>query len=119
MTHRRISWLFIFLLSLVSMGALGQMAESWEGGRPKFPRWVSDKGYWVIESNTNSPLNHIIRFYNTDNVLVYKETLTAIKLNPEKKRIKMRLKKILEASVLTWEKKKQVSEELALVKSVL
>ena len=55
MTHRKIGWIFIALFSLVSIGALGQLAESKEGGKLKFPRWVSDKGYWVVESNINSP----------------------------------------------------------------
>ncbi len=119
MTHRRIGWIFIALFSLVSFGALGQFEEFKEGGKLKFPRWVSDKGYWVVESNIKSPKDHIIRFYNTDNVLVYKETLMGVKLNPEKTNVKMKLKKILESSVMAWEKRKQGSEELAWVKAVL
>jgi hypothetical protein len=119
MTDRKIGWLFIALFSLVSIGALGQFEESKEGGNLKFPRWVSDKGYWVVESNINSPTDHIIRFYNTGNLLVYKETLKGVKLNPERSKIKMKLKKILESSVLAWEKRKKGSEELAWVKAVL
>lgn len=119
MTHRRKSWIIIAALSLVSMGTFGQLATSKNMGKPKFPRWVSDKGYWVVESNINSPRDHIIRFYNTNNVLVYKETLAGVKLNAEKTKVKMKLKKILESSVVTWEKKKQGNEEMALVKSVL
>jgi hypothetical protein len=119
MTHKRRSWIFIAVLSLISMGTFGQLTESKEGGKPKFPRWVSDKGYWVVESNINTPKDHIIRFYNTDNVLVYKETLAGVKLNPEKTKVKMKLKKILESSIVAWEKKKQRNEEKALVKSVL
>ena len=119
MTHRKIGWIFIALFSLISIGALGQLSESNEGRKLKFPRWVSDKGYWVVESNINSPTDHIIRFYNTDNVLVYKETLKGVKLNAERSKVKMKLKKILESSVLAWEKRKQGSEELAWVKAVL
>ncbi len=119
MTHRRMNLIFITLLSLVTIGAWGQFDESKEGGNHKFPRWVSDKGYWVVESNINSPMDHIIRFYTTDNVLVYKETLKGVKLNAERSKVKMKLKKILESSVLAWEKRKQGSEELAWVKAVL
>ena len=119
MTHGSRSWIIIAALSLVSMGMFGQLAASKTGGKPKFPRWVSDKGYWVVESNINSPRDHIIRFYNTDNVLVYKETLPGVKLNSEKRKIKMKLKKILESSVVAWEKRKQGKEEMELVKSVL
>ena len=119
MTYRRRSWIIIAALSLVSMGTFGQFAAPKGGAKPKVPRWVSDKGYWVLESNINSPRNHIIRFYNTDNVLVHKETLAGVKLNAEKTKVKMRLKKILEASVLAWKKRRQGNEEMPLVKSVL
>ena len=119
MTYRKRSWIIIAALSLVSMSTFGQFAASKSGIQPKSPRWVSDKGYWVLESNINSPRNHIIRFYNTDNVLVYKETLAGVKLNAEKTKVKMKLKKILESSVATWENKKQGNEEMSLVKSVL
>jgi len=119
MTYRKKNWMFIAFLSLVSLVAFGQVRESKEISAPKFPRWVSDKGYWVVESNINFPMNHIIRFYNADNVLVYKETLSGVKLNPERTKIKMKLKKVLESSVVTWQKVKKGNEEMALVKSVL
>jgi hypothetical protein len=119
MTHGTRSWIVIALLSLVSMGSFAQFTAFRGEEKPKLPRWVSDKGYWVVESNINTPKDHIIRFYNTDNVLVYKEALVGVKLNPEKIKVKMKLKKILESSVVAWEGKKQGREELPLVKSVL
>lgn len=121
MTHRTKSWLLASVISLISMLTFGQRVPSQQERRPKFPDWVSDKGYWVVESNINSPLDHIITFYNNDNKLLYKETLTGVKLNPEKRKVKMKLKKVLESAVLAWEHKKdgQISgEEIALVKSV-
>lgn len=121
MTHRTKSWLLASIISLISMLTFGQRVPSQQERRPKFPDWVSDKGYWVVESNLNSPLDHIITFYNNDNELLYKETLTGVKLNPEKRKVKMKLKKALESAVLAWENKKdgQISgEEAALVKSV-
>jgi len=119
MTNSKKTWLFIAFLNLVALGAFGQLKESKEVVKPKFPRWVSDKGYWIVESNIHFPTNHIIRFYNTDNVLVYKETLAGVKLNPDRIKIKMKLKKILESSVVSWKKIKKTNEEMALVKSVL
>lgn len=83
------------------------------------PRWVSKKGFWVVESNAASPKTHVIRFYNNDNTLVYKETLSDVKLNLNKARIKMKLKRVLESSVVAFEKKKEQSEELALVRAAL
>jgi len=103
------------------MAPFAQRTPFQQERRPKFPDWVSEKGYWVIESNINSPLNQIVTFYNNDNELLYKETMTGVKLNPEKRSVKMKLKKVLESSVLAWEKKKNdglIPEELALVRSV-
>jgi hypothetical protein len=121
MTHRTKSWLLASIISLISMAPFAQRTPFQQERRPKFPDWVSEKGYWVIESNINSPLNQIVTFYNNDNELLYKETMTGVKLNPEKRSVKMKLKKVLESSVLAWEKKKNdglIPEELALVRSV-
>ena len=100
-------------LSLISLCSFSQTAQH------AIPRWVSDKGHWVVESNIHSPLDHIIWFYNNDNVLVYKETLTGVKLNPEKRKVKMKLKKVLEASVLAWEKKRVPEENKEYVAAIL
>jgi hypothetical protein len=83
------------------------------------PRWVSEKGYWVVESNIHSPKKHIIRFYNNENSLVYTETLTNVKLNPYKRKTKMKLKKILESSVVAREKQQTRREEGILVNAIL
>ena len=29
------------------------------------PKWVSEKGFWVVETNTHTPGRNIIYFYNT------------------------------------------------------
>ena len=120
MTFKTISWLF-FTFSAWSQLAHLHNSPFQQERRPKFPGWVSEKGYWVVESNIKSPRDHIIRFYNNDNQLVYKETLTGIKMNPEKRKVKMKLKKILESAVLAQENKKDgiiSGQEMALVKSV-
>ena len=83
------------------------------------PRWVSKMGFWVVESNKSTPRSHIIRFYNNNNVLVYRETLSDVRLNLNKARVKMKLKRVLETSVVAFEKKKEQREELALVKAAL
>jgi hypothetical protein len=83
------------------------------------PRWVSDKGYWVVESNIHTPKNNTIWFYNNDNVLVYKETLTGISLNPNKRKVKMKLKRILESSVTAWDERGKPNEDGTLVKTIL
>jgi len=76
----------------------------------RIPRWISDRGYWVVESNVKTPLNSIIHFYNNDNVLVYREKVDGVKINLNKSRTKMRLKKILEQSIVAYEKNHSITE---------
>jgi hypothetical protein len=83
------------------------------------PAWVSEKGYWVLESNENSPLQHTVRFYTNDNVLVYTENIGGFKLNPGKRKVKMKLKQVLETSVIAWQKSKQPEVNRDYVAAVL
>jgi hypothetical protein len=83
------------------------------------PRWVSDKGYWVVESNIHSPLDHKVWFYNNDNALIYKETVTGIRLNVARRKVKMKLKKILEASITAWEQNQIMEENKNYVSAIL
>ena len=69
------------------------------------PPWVSDKGYWNAESNIHDPLHHIIRFYTNDGRLFHTEELSGIKLNPEKRKTKMKLKKALEQTMELYSRK--------------
>jgi hypothetical protein len=101
------------VLGFISFSAFAQDEQ------PVTPKWVSDKGYWVVESNIKDPLNHVIRFYNNDNVLLYKEAVTGVKLNPEKRAVRMKLKKVLEASVIAWEQKKVTEENKNYVAAIL
>lgn len=77
---------------------------------PAIPRWVSEKGYWVVESNIKIPRQYTIRFYNNDQVMVYKEQVQGVILKLQKRSVKMNLKRVLETAVLAWEKQHQVKE---------
>ena len=61
--------------------------------KAKTPRWVSDKGFWQIETNIKTPAKNIVYFYNNNNVLIYKENVDGVVFDLEKRRVKMRLKK--------------------------
>lgn len=74
------------------------------------PRWVSAKGYWVVESNVRAPGKYTVRFYNNDQVQVYQEKLEGVSLRFHKRKTKMLLKQALETSISNWEKQ-QVSRE--------
>ena len=104
MTAKFSPLILLIACTLISAGLFAQLTKvKVEGSRPRVPAWVSEIGYWVVESNTHSPSRHIVLFYNNDNVLMYKETLEGIKLDPQKRRVKMKLKKALEASARTWQ----------------
>jgi hypothetical protein len=106
----------LLTLALAGLLSTGMYAQE---GQPSVPKWYSPKGYWVVEGNINTPLTNTIRFFNNENVLLYKETLTGVPLNPEKRRIKMKLKKVLENAVLAWEKKKVAEEDKQYVAALL
>ena len=73
--------------------------------------WASEKGYWVVESNARTPLQHSIRFYTNDNVLVYSENVEGIRMHPDRKKVKMKLKEVLEQSVSAWEQNKTETKD--------
>jgi hypothetical protein len=87
--------------------------------KPATPRWVSDKGFWVVERNIYSPRNFIIYFYNNNSELVYKEKVQGVYLDLEKRRIKMNLKKALEVALLAWGKQQKILENESLVANLL
>lgn len=77
---------------------------------PVAPRWVSEKGYWVVESNIKVPKQYVVRFYNNDHVMVYKEQVQGIVLRLNKRKVKMNLKRVLDASIVAWEKQHESKE---------
>jgi len=79
------------------------------------PAWVSDKGWWVVESNINIPKQCIVYFYNNNGVLVYKEKVEGLRINPSRLITRMQLKQVLETTVLAWEKQHQLKENESLV----
>jgi hypothetical protein len=95
---------------------LGIQAAIFAQNKPRnAPEWVSEKGWWVVESNIHAPKQHIVYFYNNDGVLVYKEKIEGLRINPSKKITRMQLKQVLETTVLAWEKQHRLKENEALV----
>jgi len=94
----------VFIFMLLGSFAFGQQAIQ------KQPGWVSANGYWVVEGNIHSPLQHTIRFYNNDHLLVGRKDLTGVRLDINKRRVKMKLKDMLEASLVAWERAKRNRE---------
>lgn len=101
------------------LGLLVQATLFAQNNHRATPEWVSAKGWWVVESNIHTPKVNIIYFYNNDGVLVYKEKIEGLRINPSKKAIRMRLKQVLESAVVTWEKEHQLKENESLVLNCL
>src|SRR4051812_4343069 len=93
---------FRILLILFLAVSFSSFAQDNEQPGTRIPRWISEKGYWVVESNIKTPYQSIIHFYNNDNVLVYREKVDGVKVNLNRNRTKMKLKKILEQSIIAW-----------------
>jgi hypothetical protein len=87
--------------------------------KPVVPAWAPEAGYWVAENNVKQPRNYTLYFYNDDHVLVYKEKLEGVRLNLESARVKKRLKKVLEKSLLAWQEFHKVKENEGLVINLL
>jgi hypothetical protein len=75
------------------------------------PKYVSDKGFWMVKSNVSNPKESVIYFYNNNKVEVYKEVVSGEKLKLNKRKTLMSLKNILETAILAWEQKKPIKED--------
>lgn len=69
---------------------------------PPVPSWVSDRGYWVVESHADSS---IVLFYNNDNQLMYKRRVSGV-VDAGRRKTKLWLTKELEQVVSAREKGK-------------
>ena len=77
---------------------------------------VSDNGYWVVESNVKTPKTNIIHFYTNNNELVYRETLEGVRLNTNRKKVRIKLQQVLEISLIAWQQNKKVAADMGYVK---
>ncbi len=92
-------WIAVTACMLLVFTAMAQQKK-------RLPRWLPEDGYWVTESNIHAAKNHIVRFYTNDNVLIYSEKITGTKLNINKRKVKMKLKEVLQLSMTAWKKNK-------------
>lgn len=99
------------MLVLLSTSSVIATAQENETSVKATPKWISDKGYWVIESNIKSLKTSLVNFYNDANVLIYSEKVEGVKLNIKRRQTCMRLKKVLDKSLIAWEKMQQPNNE--------
>jgi hypothetical protein len=93
-----------FVLAASFVCACGVASAQVETVNRRTPRFVSEKGYWVIKSNINQPREAVVYFYTLQHELVYEEEVKNAKLNINRSRVKMRLKKALEQAIAIHER---------------
>ena len=111
--------LLVFTLLLLGTSLISFAQEEPTAVKPKPPRWVSEKGYWMVESNIHQPRQSCVYFYTNDNVLVHKQNITGTRLKLNKTRTKMRLKKALESIMIAREAGKSIGNPEEWVASLL
>jgi len=100
---KRLFGLCALILLLTAAGyTAGAQEEATAPPQRKAPRWLSAKGYWMVEGNINQPRHSCVYFFTNENVLVHKETIDGKKLKVKRERTKMKLKKALEIAVDGW-----------------
>lgn len=106
-------------LALFTLVSSILFAQENDGTTHSTPGWISDKGYWVIESNIKMPDTSVIHFYNNKNLEVYTEKLQGITLNLKKRKTLMGLKKVLDRSLIAWEQSHRSKDDAQLVSNIL
>ena len=84
-------------------------------GEQRPVQWVSEKGFWNIETNIKTPKTSTVRFYDNNRHLVYTEKVEGVVLNIKKKKTLLHLKTILDKVVDDWEKNGVVKDQGKLV----
>ena len=92
-----------FLITCLLFGNIVMAQHQEDGHTPVKPRWYSEKGFWVVETNLKTPQNSIVNFYTADRKLIYTEKVTGVVLNTNKRKTLMKLKRVLEKVAYDWE----------------
>src|SRR5688500_206960 len=108
-----------FVISVIVLANMPAKAQDEKSNKTAVPRCVPEAGHWVAENNPHKPKQYTIYFYTNNHELVYKEKIEGVKLNLDSRRVKMRLKKVLETSLLAWREQRQPKENEGLVISLL
>ena len=96
--------LFVILL------CAGTVAQAQQKTEPS----DTSKGCWVVESNVRFPKKQVVKFYNSDQQLIYQETYDHKILNYSRKNIR----KILDNALVTVLNRKNSDETANLAKVI-
>ena len=90
------------LLTIVLTTAALSCTSAYLFAQNKHPKWLPEKGYWVIESALNHPDHAIVHFYNDENTEVYKEEINGYGTKLERRKYRMQLKRMLDKALNAW-----------------
>jgi hypothetical protein len=90
------SGIALFITAALSLTTLYVFAQD------KNPKWLPQKGYWVIESALSHPKQAIVHFYNDENTEVYKEEIKGYGEKLNRRKYRMQLRKMLDKAVNAW-----------------
>lgn len=102
------SLLLLAMIYIVSIAGSAQLLNA--AAKRNAPKWLSDKGFWVVESNIETTASCTLYFYNNQKQLVYKEEVNGKVINLTKRKTKMILKKVLEQSVQNFDRDHRLAQ---------
>jgi hypothetical protein len=73
----------------------------------------------VVENNIKTLDTFTVYFYNNEGAMVYKEKVAGVKLNIKNRKTLMRLRRVLDQSVVAWKNNHLVKDDSTLVAAVL
>ena len=104
----------VLVVSMLTITGLAFAPKTNNNSGANNPSWVSDKGFWVIETNVKTPKSSIVHFYKNDRQLIYSEKVEGRKLKVKRKRTLVQLKNALVKAIYAWEKHGEVKDQALL-----
>jgi hypothetical protein len=108
-----------FISVMAACSLTGQAQATNKAKSSRTPKWVSNNGYWNIETNTHDRRMSTVYFYNNDHQLIYTEKVEGMVIRYKKRSVKLDMKKALDESVLAYNQKQQASENGMLVQNLI
>ena len=91
-----------FALLLLSTASFAQQKDK--------TRCMPAHGFWVVESNVQSPKESVIFFYNKEGQCISREVVSGRRVNVKRKRVVRHLNDVLNQSLLAWKENATVKE---------
>jgi len=75
----------------------------------KKQNYIPEKGHWQLVSNIHNKKTVTVQFYEEGGTLIYEETLTNTRMNPDRKKVRRRLYLALQDAYQQWSLNRQVT----------